>query len=475
MAIQAATHDFVVHGIANSDDRLWPSVISATLVALSAEPVKCTVVPDMKQFSGFPTKGILDLRGTTEKGTSIWVPEFRNYGTQFHGVENDNPKQVVWKGVADIFIEGDLEDLQSTDGTINCQLYLSPTPLASSPEIVEYYEDGTISAKELAKDETISWQTPFGTARLSTINEYLHDKMVGVNKATVVIKRPCIRLEVNPQLVKSLGQLLYDLQSLFDETLWLVSFLSQRRVVWYEAEAVFWYSDHNNNRDMLRAMIRRNRWLGYEPREEMTFSLVREQSLRAGLFRELLENYMTSPYHAVIRRALILLLVSSEKTYIENLYTSVYTALESLVFGLSKGGKSDYLVRSSQFERLRKRVRQVIQSEITDVNVADAMLRKLPELRRPPFIDQLFRQLAESNINTSDLWRSKTSMEVELRSLVNRRNTYIHQGAMEDLGVYSADIEHLRVLLQFWILRLLECPIEALDTAVFRYLQHQSS
>jgi len=86
------------------------------------------------------------------------------------------------------------------------------------------------------------------------------------------------------------------------------------------------------------------------------------------------------------------------------------------------------------------------------------MADKLPELQRRSIRAQINLQLQKYQIDLETLWPQSTDTQEDLRLLVNRRNTYLHQGKMEDVGKYLQDIERLQVLLEAFILRVLECP-----------------
>ena len=46
--------------------------------------------------------------------------------------------------------------------------------------------------------------------------------------------------------------------------------------------------------------------------------------------------------------------------------------------------------------------------------------------------------------------------------LIRRRNTYIHQGRIDDYGVHYVDLYRIQNLIELWILKLLDYP----DTAI---------
>jgi hypothetical protein len=463
---------FVARGQASRGDVFCPVTITGSYPTLAPDPARCKVMPDMDSLSALmdsvvDTEHRTDLKGRTDNGRSIWIPNFQiGTYTGSRAPDQMNNEQVVWEGVADFFVEGDLEAFDGSDGTIVLSISTSSTPISDAGVMYMPYDDGTIRIWEDRERRGIHWATALGEAEFIDRFVYIPDDEIGADEALTRVKKSQITIEVRPGNAVSLQDILASLEQELQEALWLLSFLSRKRVVWYEAEALFLPKD-NLSQDPRKAVARRNAWFGYEkelvsPSDDL---LVKQGRLKDGLFQQLLDSYVSSSHYDTIRQTIVYLLVSCERAYIENEYTSVYIAFECLVYGLGKEHSKDLLLRSNQFKKLAKKLREVVRDSVQDEETVQRIIKKLPELRRCPFIDQLSDLLEEYDLDIAALWPPGIDVEEELRSLIKRRNVYLHQGRMEDVEAYVFDLDRLRSLVELWILKLLNCPDEALNPA----------
>ena len=120
-----------------------------------------------------------------------------------------------------------------------------------------------------------------------------------------------------------------------------------------------------------------------------------------------------------------------------------------------------YLLGSGSFNRLSKELRKLIREQIKDQDVAQGIIKKLPELRRRPYVDRLMELLDEYKPNVGILWPPGADIPSEIQALVRRRDTYIHQGKIDEYNTYIFDLERILNLTELLILRLLHFP----DTA----------
>ncbi len=190
--------------------------------------------------------------------------------------------------------------------------------------------------------------------------------------------------------------------------------------------------------------------------------LVKQQALRDELFQQLLASYEASPFKSIIHRAIPYLLASHEIGYIETRIGLIYSALEGLVDGLDQGGEVTYLLGSARFKRLSKKLRQFIRSEMEEQDIAEGIIKKLPELRRRAFLNRLLMLVEKYDLDVTKLWPPGADIPSELQKLIKRRDIYIHQGKIDDYGLYIYDLYRILNLIELWILKLLDCP----DTAI---------
>jgi len=463
---QLTDHEFVARGNLVSDNYFAPITFNGSYSEFEHKPVKCIVVPDDKQdFSPFIKNHDLgELEGIAQDGENIWISALTFLTTSW------SKDKIHWEGNAEKFVKGNLEEFDATDGTIHCSLYIPPTPLAENYGYI-CNPDGTINFENPPSEKKeITWTTKFSIARL--VDDYSYaDTQVGINPGITRIWRGLIHLIMNQNGSASLKNLARDLSEIFDDTLWLISFLSRKRLTWYAGDAVFLPNEHSKA-SYQKATIRRDIHLGYESSmgygEHEFDLLIAPDKLKAGLFQELLTNYSSSKYHDAIRRAMIHILMSYERAYLETHVGIAYLALETLVAGLSpdKDGENSELLESNTFKSLANKIQQVIQQEKITEDIASKLSNNLAKINfaeAPSFANRLLSLLRQSKVPLERLWPSGVNVDTKLREIIRRRNLYIHKGEISDFDQYLYDFARLRTLVELWILKLLDCPDEAIN------------
>ncbi|MFN8432405.1 MAG: hypothetical protein U0V18_00195 [Anaerolineales bacterium] len=277
---------------------------------------------------------------------------------------------------------------------------------------------------------------------------------------------------IKPKGKFSLEKLIKELPDSFDETFWLISFLSRKRIVWYGADIVA--LPNKENPAFRQAVAYRQSWLGFHQdldREQSWIDMVLKlEDLRNGLFEELLENYESSQYKTTIRRTIPFLLMSYEQGYFESHIANTYAALETIVAGLSSNSNDDTndSLASKDFKQLTGKIKAVINEEIDDEKIRDRIIGKLGDLNRRPILDRLMTLLDKHKVPLEKIWSSTTDIKAELGKIIRRRNLYIHQGRIDNFGQYYDDYSCLRILIELWILKLLECPEESINDAALQ-------
>ena len=70
--------------------------------------------------------------------------------------------------------------------------------------------------------------------------------------------------------------------------------------------------------------------------------------------------------------------------------------------------------------------------------------------------------LGKDKVAAERFWPSGADIEQELKDLLNRRNDFIHKGIFPSDEDYKNDTYRLQHLLELWVLRLLDCPYDAM-------------
>jgi len=402
----------------------------------------------------FDDLGTLQLAGRTEHGKDVWIPRFLVSSTTHAG------GQVSWKGTAELFVEGDLEEFDASGGTIICSAFIPPTPLALPRGGYTPSYDGTV-AYEGEERKGIRWNTALGEAELIDGYDYSYEK-AGLDEALIRVRRCQVVVKIESSVTVSLKSVSSDLENALDEPLWLLSLLSRKRMAWYEAQIIFLPPEDSPDKSLHQTTVRRKQWLGYESERQKDISwtdlLAERKALVDGLFQQICTNYTTSPFKEVIRRSIPYILAAHEIGYIETRLGILYSALEGLVNGLDRG----YILDRSPFDRLAKKLRSVIREEIEEKDVAQAIIKKVPELKRRSYADRLLMLFDEYALDLTKLWPPGADIPSEIQALIKRRDVYIHHGKIDDYGPYIFDLHRIQNLAELWILKLLGYP----DTAI---------
>jgi hypothetical protein len=472
------TRNFIAHGEALLDDVWVPVTVVGRCPKFSPNVVHCTVASDENTWVTSPknfSHDVMELKVKTEGGKDIWVPIFKIRSFSSSG------KQITWNGVARIFFEGDLNQFDAADGKVFCSAFIPPTPLAFMDSQYDISHDGTITLKKEER-KGICWNTEIGQAQLIDYYDY-HEESIGFDEALIRVQRCQIEIESQFTDPISLAEVLYSLNAILDEPLLLLSFLNRRYITWYAAQANF-YPDEASPKEIRQAITHCQR-MGYETQGQIHTSLwlhvpADAQALKDGLFQQLLMNLEGSPLRNVIHQTIPHLLKSREGGYFQGRLGSVYLALESLIDGLSEEGANTYLLNSSQFKRLSKKLSVLIKEEIAEQEVAEGIINKLAELRRRAFLDRLLFLFKKYHIDTTldavlDRLRhfnnyrlkysSASDIVASLGDVLKRRNVHIHQGKLD--SEHNDDLMLLQSLVELWLLNLLGCPDAAINPSAY--------
>jgi len=318
------------------------------------------------------------------------------------------------------------------------------------------------------------------------IDDYAYfNENLGFDKALIRVQR--CQIEISSQFDDpiSLPSALDALNTTLDKPLLLLSFLNRRYITWYAAHATFIPNETSPEgfRGIRRAVAHYKRFEGYGSHTQTSLWLdvpVEAQTLKNGLFQQLLANLENSPYYHVIHKTIPHLLKSHEGGYFQGRLGSVYLALESLVDGLSEEDSVSFLLNSSRFKKLSKKLRDLIRDEIAEQEVSKGIINKLSELRRRSFLDRflvIFKKHGVGTIlgavldklyelNYSKLrYRSTSDILISLEEVIKRRNIHIHQGKLD--SEHYNDLSLLQNLVELWLLKLLNCPDEAINASAY--------
>lgn len=460
-----ADREFVARGEIRQGDVSVPVTIRGTYSEFEPKPVHCMVVLESdKMPEGFKvfddSYRLVNLSGVAHDGDKIRISALTEVSTTFSG------GRTHWEGDAELFLKGDLDEIDVAGGEIVFSAFIPPSPIALADVNYTKSYDGTIEMTLYDGDRAgIRWNTKLGMAEL--IDNYAYvDNKIGIDEALIRIRRCEITIRTKGIPKISLGTALEELPEILDESLWLVSFLGRKRIVWYAGEALF-IPAKGSGKPFAHAIVHRQRLLGYEGRMGYGRSrhdlLISPKLLRKGLFQDLLTAYETSKYHDVVRKTIPYIMASYEQGYFEAHIGNAYLALETMIAGLGSVEGNESLLAKSDFKRLREKIKQTIEEDIKNPEIVESMKKKLSELNRPPVVEKLLTLLKMHDVAVARLWPAGTNIEQGLQEIFGRRNLYIHQGKLDDIDQSIYDFFRVRGLAELWILKLLGCPDDVID------------
>jgi hypothetical protein len=156
-------------------------------------------------------------------------------------------------------------------------------------------------------------------------------------------------------------------------------------------------------------------------------------------------------------------MTSYEDGYLESHLMSSYSALESMVSGLSDNKGYSSLLGKGQYKKFRKKMIDLIENEFDDENLINGLSKKLAEFQRRPYFDQLLSVLNDYPIDSSLLWPPETDVNTELHNIIKRRNNLIHKGLVDTGNISRFDLNRIQKMIELLILKLLDCPNEAIN------------
>lgn len=144
-----------------------------------------------------------------------------------------------------------------------------------------------------------------------------------------------------------------------------------------------------------------------------------------------------------------------------------YSVLETLISGLAKEINEASPISGESYAQLGDELRALMQTKVADEQSARQLAgRMLGELKRRPLVDRWYNLLEKYDLGLrAMLWPDGADIKAELTEITKRRNAYIHQGKINDYGPYARDLWRIQRFADLCILKLLDCPVGAINTA----------
>ena len=395
------------------------------------------------------------LHGTSELGEEIFISKFwrTSEGHHYH------PKYTIeWTGSAEqIYIGVGLDEIVNKNQKISIQFAIPSSALsASSPHID--HSIGKLNIQETPQ-VNLTWEN--GDYKCSLYNLFIPDRKIGNSISAInVEKKSFVSVEFVNKNQTTFKQAVFDAVDSFEEILPLLGFLGLRRLDWYELEAavvlgkdrprVLEISARKSlNLPTVTELYSDTDWL-YVP--------ITKKALENKIIDLLILNLKSHKNSKALVRAIEYLLSSYEEKYLFSKLVAAYTAFETLVADLSKTNKIDTTLHGKEYVELQEYIFSYLCTYILNEEQRANILQKIPELKRPPIKSTFKKLFNHQDYPLTRFMFNNSDWHLAMGQLISRRNTLVHAGEIKQ--EHYLDLHRLHLLLQIWVLKLLNCPDE---------------
>lgn len=237
-----------------------------------------------------------------------------------------------------------------------------------------------------------------------------------------------------------------------DNLLAIVGFMNNRRVIWYKYET----SDAVNVYKFYRHTPKIDVFIRGKNREE----LIPPEHFSPFL-KNAIEKLYNSPYKYRMMTAFrdISWKSTSEINISEDIYLSLFSAMEGLFLIYRRISNKENILGSSQFDKLRSAFLRTIRSLELRNEVEQSIINKLPELNRYSLREVYEQFVRERHLDVEALWPVYTCSG-DKPGLSDIRNVLIHGEDADYFNIYIYAQYHLELILQRVICNLLEWPLD---------------
>lgn len=431
--------------------------ISAYVISLSTYAVTVKVIFDPKVVKDVNRRSLqypATIEGTTEIGEDIYITDFYPNNSKSHY----SSRKIELIGEIGVFIKGvSLNKPIKIGQKINLNLYLPFSAINSSATSIE----AGLSQIKIEEAEKVYMTWKDGDYNYTFYNQYKVEKSDEKEFITRAIKiQHKATLAISIFITKKLNYKEHLLEAILkvEKTFPLLGILGKRRLTWFEGTSV--YIDKNvNEADLIKPYSLLSTKSDYEL--SWLEIPVTKQWLKKGLFSKLLKNLDLHPKNAAIIQAIEYLLSSYEEGYLFSQLTAAYTAFETLVTELGELQNIGSTMNDNEYNQLEKQIKLSIKSQFQDKNKRSDIYTKISELKRKTIKAKFFTLFNEKEIPLTRFMFKHTDWKNNMGALIDRRNELIHAGKIN--SDHIIDLNRLQLLLQLWILKLLNCPNEAIN------------
>lgn len=462
-------NEFFVQAEIYKEDKTNNVTVKGSYPEYGFAPVTCEIVPHGGKFDHdlWIMEGnfnFLQLRTKTGSSQDIWIPRLRQ------GTHTTNNLGQIFTGTAELFVRGNLKEFEEP-ADVDVYLTIPETQLIPEPFPIYDSENGTIQVPENYERSPISWKAEDGETvhflpsySFNPLNVEGNIGLLRLRNCQLVVKYPAGRFNS----LKSVSEHIW---KLFDEDIWLLSFINKKYLPWFKASLYTNVKDEFLHAEIRRHQVFQER-LEADANTKENYSLTRwplakYEALAQGTFESMIEEFRQSPYRSTLLQIIQTLMVTYEKNYIEAELSLAYTAFEMLIQTLGR----DYaaILDEEEFEKIKNSLKGYIKSNLKlEKTIRSLMYEKLPELQRVSFKQLVKSAIKAQGIDLSKFWGPEVSedkLDQELSQMISRRNAFIHGDVVNGYDLYFVDFHRIRLIIELTVLKLLGYPLNQLNHA----------
>lgn len=279
-------------------------------------------------------------------------------------------------------------------------------------------------------------------------------------RGDVLLARPRAVAEFRAPASLDIPSLLDEFEDELANVLTLLSVLSRRPIWWQRLRVISVDRQSGFRAESFRLS-------GDEPREQpdnqRRWPLVNSFSLAEGrAFESLIGMLRKAPERDSLLRAGSFLAASyGERTW-EAAFVLAIAGLEALISGQEETYPSGLRPSNSTTDRVCDRVKDALRGFAGDDGLSaeqlEAVLRKVPELRRPPIKDVLKHHVERVGIAVEELWRAHGGLAAGISETFEQRNALLHAAEIRHPEEAFGNLARSRVLVERLLLRSLQLP-----------------
>jgi hypothetical protein len=353
-------------------------------------------------------------------------------------------------------------------------IWLTPTPLAVDPKRLASSEVDAISplGEESRQHPQTTWHSTAGTAELITSHTFEIVQVAGI-RARLSVPRPAVYLSVDEiATATNPFELAETVLVELDDLLRVMTLLSRQAVNWVNYE-VHTRTKHPTPISLDHHVCRGSQTLGAQATPHSYGPLVSIHSVPASYLEHLTHALVNSTIRGALRPAIVYSVAALRDGYLEAKFFNAFTSLETIVSALDQESRRNQLLRASEFDRLRRAVRDAISAHAVERNIdtatVDTIAKKLPELNRAPIVDRVVSVVEEHRIHWEDLWPAGLKLTEALGAAYRHRNAFIHTGAFPEFTEAYVTTMRMHAIGERLLYQLLGGQAEWLHRTAYRY------